>query len=1328
MKLSSSVFTFFQKLGKSLVLPIAILPVAGLALRLGQPDMFNIPVLASTGQIIFDNLASFFAIGIAIGFSIDGSGVAALSGMVAYLALTTVLKVLGEKHGVKLDMGVLAGVISGIIGGTCYNRFHKIKLPRCLGFFGGRRFVPIVSLFVAFITGYIFSYLWQPIQALIQMVGNWMVTSGGLGATVFGVINRLLLPFGGHHIINTICWFQFGDFTNAAGAVFHGDLNRFFAGDPTAGTFMTGFFPVMMFGLPGAALAMYLIAKKENKQTTGGLLFSVAFTAFLTGITEPIEFSFMFLAPVLYIFHALFTGAAMGICALLGYKTGFTFSGGCIDLLLSWGISTKPAFILILGPLFFLLYFVVFYFGCKLFKINPGKEETADDSESGKGAAAVAGDEYEIAGAKYIIACGGIENIQVVDNCATRLRMQINDISKIDEKAIRKAGASGVMKMGGNNLQIIVGTSVEFVADAMKNYMKSGKLPDFMAESAKTETADSTTAKAFELTVSSPVAGKALSLADVPDEAFAERMAGDGMAVQPEGDTFCAPISGRIQTLPKTCHAFVIKDIDAEVEVLVHVGIDTVNLKGEGFTALASVGDMVKAGTPIVKVDWNKVAPRAKSSISPVVITTVAKIAGINQLVQPGSQVAAGTSLYSAKNAGAQASKTDASAEEFVMDAEITDPNGIHVRPAAKLAKLLAGFAGELYLCKDEKRASIRNISELMNLGITEPARIQIVAKGTGAEAAAKTIADALKQGLDANAGAEAKAMSFVGQPTFDASKNAYSGLPASAGIGLAPLFAMPEDASEMEYKATASADAEKAALDKATQAAIQELQELSNNLRQEKQNNSAEVFEAHIEIIRASFDTACQMIADGRNACEAWKAVCGEQAAKLANAGNERLAGRAADYRDIEQRVLDKLNNKKTAVIYPEGTFILVAKNLTPGQMAALPKDRLSGVVLAEGSLTDHAAILARSFGIPTVVAAGDKVLALASGSPAIINGTSGFLEVNPDAAIQEKAEAAMAAIKQIREKEESGKFQAAVSADGKAIAVAANITGAEDAIAAVNNGADGVGLLRTELLVQNYAKAPTEDELYREFAAIAKAMNGREIIVRTYDIGGDKPVKFMPQDVEANPFLGIRGIRLCFEYPEVFRTQLRALLRAIRDEKLAAKIMFPMVSMPDEFIKAKGMVVEEAEKLQMAVPEIGMMIEVPSAVFLMDRFAEISDFFSIGTNDLAQYILAMDRKNPKLAKQADALDPAVLSAIWISVKCAHARGKKIGVCGNMASDPIGALVLFAMDVDELSVGCSLVGNIKEQIRQSTHADLKKQLELAMQCATAEDVRKLFS
>ncbi|MDH0645713.1 N-acetylglucosamine-specific PTS transporter subunit IIBC [Pseudomonas sp. GD03858] len=452
-----------QRLGRALMLPIAILPIAGLLLRLGDTDLLDIALVHDAGQAIFANLALIFAVGIAVGFARDNNGTAGLAGAIGYLVLVATLKVIDP----KIDMGMLAGIICGLLGGGLYNRFKDIQLPDYLAFFGGRRFVPIATGLSAVILGLLFGLIWPPIQHGINALGQLMLESGSIGAFFFGVLNRLLIITGLHHILNNLVWFVFGSFQAASGQVVTGDLARYFAGDPNAGQFMAGMFPMMIFGLPAACLAMYRHALPARRKLIGGVLLSMALTSALTGVTEPIEFAFMFLAPLLYLIHALLTGLSMAICDLLGIRLGFTFSGGAIDMALGWGRSSNGWLVFPVGVLYGLLYYFVFDFCIRRFDLKtPGREEQpteqANNAETPRGR-------------RYIDALGGADNLLGVDACTTRLRLVLADRSLAQDEALKKLGAMAVVRPGsGGSLQVVVGPMADALADEIRGELTHG--------------------------------------------------------------------------------------------------------------------------------------------------------------------------------------------------------------------------------------------------------------------------------------------------------------------------------------------------------------------------------------------------------------------------------------------------------------------------------------------------------------------------------------------------------------------------------------------------------------------------------------------------------------------------------------------------------------------------------------------------------------------------------------------------------------------------------------------------------------------------------------
>ncbi|WP_411735989.1 PTS transporter subunit EIIC [Paenibacillus sp. M2] len=480
-----------QKLGKSLMLPVATLPAAGILQGLGllnyEKDIplgpviggflnqYVVPFLNEGAGAIFGNLALIFAIGVAIGLA--GDAVAALSALIAYMVLTRILGAVPGVFGyipddVKLDMGVLGGIFAGLLAAYMYKKYHNIKLPDWLGFFSGKRFVPMVTAGSMLVLAILFGMVWSPIQDAIGAFGAWIVGFGGVGSMVFMIANRLLIPLGLHHVLNSIAWFQIGDYTNAAGEVVHGDLTRFFNGDPTAGMFMSGFFPIMMFALPAAALALIHTARPEKRKMVASIFIGAAVASFLTGITEPLEFSFMFAAPLLYVVHAILTGAAALIMYLLNVKLGFAFSAGLIDYLVNMKLSTNPLLMIPVGLAFAVVYYFLFRFMIIKFNLKtPGREDDAYDADAPTNASAVGAASADTKAGKVLAEIGGTDNIESIDACITRLRLVVRDDKAVNDQALKQLGASGVMRLGGGAVQVIFGTQSEILKDEIKKLM-----------------------------------------------------------------------------------------------------------------------------------------------------------------------------------------------------------------------------------------------------------------------------------------------------------------------------------------------------------------------------------------------------------------------------------------------------------------------------------------------------------------------------------------------------------------------------------------------------------------------------------------------------------------------------------------------------------------------------------------------------------------------------------------------------------------------------------------------------------------------------------------
>jgi PTS system N-acetylglucosamine-specific IIC component len=458
-------FTGFQQLGRALMLPIAVLPIAGLMLRLGQPDLLNWVAMAAAGKAVFANLGLLFAVGVAVGLARENHGAAGLAALVGYVVTMRAAETLLHAAPGSLDKpSIPVGLLSGIIAGVAYNRYSNISLPSYLSFFGGRRFIPIISGLLGLVLGVILGYAWPFLEGGMDSASHAILGAGPIGLFAYGVLNRILIVTGLHHILNNFAWFILGDYHGATG-----DLNRFFAGDPSAGAFMSGFFPVMMFGLPGACLAMYHTARPERRAGVAGLLLSLALTAFLTGVTEPVEFTFMFLAPVLYALHAVATGLAMVLMNALGVHLGFTFSAGLFDYVLNFTHAQRPLLLIPIGIAYFLLYYVVFRVCIVRLNLStPGRG--ADDTLAQASAPAALGTR----GRSFVDALGGAGNLTEVTACTSRLRLTLIDNRAIDESALARLGSRGLLRSVDTGLQVVLGPIADQVAGEIRDAIREG--------------------------------------------------------------------------------------------------------------------------------------------------------------------------------------------------------------------------------------------------------------------------------------------------------------------------------------------------------------------------------------------------------------------------------------------------------------------------------------------------------------------------------------------------------------------------------------------------------------------------------------------------------------------------------------------------------------------------------------------------------------------------------------------------------------------------------------------------------------------------------------
>lgn len=669
-------FGVLQRVGKALMLPVAILPAAGLLLGIGNmlvnPDFLQyVPalendvvqaianVLMNSGQIVFDNLSLLFAVGVAIGLS-GGEGVAGLAAIIGFLVMNVTMgTVIGVNDYVlsqgdfsyasvlgipTLQTGVFGGILVGILASSMYKRFFKIELPSYLGFFAGKRFVPIMTAVTSLILGLALTLVWPPIQHGLNYVSQSMIdTNKTLAAFIFGTIERSLIPFGLHHIFYSPFWYEFGTYVDKAGELVRGDQRIFMQQlrdgvEFTAGTFTTGKYPFMMFGLPAAALAIYHEAKPHNKKLVGGLMLSAALTSFLTGITEPLEFSFLFVAPLLFAVHAVFAGLSFMTMHILNVKIGMTFSGGFIDYVLFGIIPNRTAWWLVIpvGLALAVIYYFGFRFVIRKFNLmTPGREEdTGEDEDTNTEAVSKTGDDLP---RNILSALGGKENIAHLDACITRLRVEVKDKSGVDKTRLKKLGASGVLEVG-NNIQAIFGTRSDTIKSQIQDVI-SGKTPAPTPVAATPQPEEEQQAgEAGEAIIKedivSPVNGELVDITEVPDAVFSQKMTGDGFAFLSDDGKIASPVYGKVFNVFPSKHAIGIMS-DGGKEVLVHIGVNTVKLKGQGFTVLVEEGDLVAAGQPIMEVDLEYVKAHAPSVMSPVIFSNLPEGSSVT-LKKPG--------------------------------------------------------------------------------------------------------------------------------------------------------------------------------------------------------------------------------------------------------------------------------------------------------------------------------------------------------------------------------------------------------------------------------------------------------------------------------------------------------------------------------------------------------------------------------------------------------------------------------------------------------------------------------------------------------------------
>lgn len=816
-----------------------------------------------------------------------------------------------------------------------------------------------------------------------------------------------------------------------------------------------------------------------------------------------------------------------------------------------------------------------------------------------------------------------------------------------------------------------------------------------------------------------PLDGRTIAIENVPDPVFAQKLVGDGIAVDPTSQVLLAPCAGKITQLHSAHHAVTLTTDDGR-QVLLHIGLDTVQLKGQGFRPKVKTGDKVKAGQPLIEFDADYISAHAKSLITVMVVMTGAVKPVSNGFVRAGKDTLAEAVAEAEKISAAPVRGSRAESPSI----RIALPTGLHARPAAQLVAMAKAFMADVRIHKSGNSASAKSVVGVMGLEISCNDTIQLTAEGQDANRAIETLTDFLinLEEKSADAAPIVKAAARASQDP-----NVIAGIGVSPGLAIGRVHQIREQEFQIPETSRLTAVQENHELGLALAHAANELGTLREKVKAETDATRAAIFSAHLELLEDPdiLEGAWLLISKGKTAAYAWNRTIQEHAERLAHLNNELMAQRANDLRDVGQRVLRailKAGDAKAPIF--ESGVILIAENLTPSQTVQLDREKVLGFCTTQGGSTSHVAILARSLGIPGIAGIDAKALAIENGKEIILDAERGEVRLNPSAAEKKVIHEQQEALSAIRKAALAQAAQPAVMRDKRVIEIAANIGSLADAEEAVANGADGVGLLRSEFLFLERDTAPSEDEQHLIYQQIADKLGARPLIIRTLDVGGDKPLKYLPLEPEENPFLGIRGIRIGLLYENVLRTQLRAILRVKSQARM--HIMFPMIATLEDWHAAKRILEEERLKLNVERPQVGIMVEVPSVALMAEAFATEVDFFSVGTNDLTQYTLAMDRGHKDLAKQADALHPSVLKLIELTCNAAKGAGKWVGVCGGLAGDSKAVAILIGLGVKELSVSIPSVPLIKAQVRELNTTDALLAAKRAMACRTAREVRSL--
>lgn len=832
----------------------------------------------------------------------------------------------------------------------------------------------------------------------------------------------------------------------------------------------------------------------------------------------------------------------------------------------------------------------------------------------------------------------------------------------------------------------------------------------------------------ININVFAPLTGLVVPLEGVPDPVFSARMVGDGIAIDPVDGNLYSPIAGRVVLLHPAHHAITIENKDG-VQILMHIGIDSVQLKGKGFHPLVKQGDQVKIHQKLIEFDLDYVAQNCKSLISPILVVEPSNV-NLDKTCE--DQVCSGKDflLKVISSASLETMEIQIKDSKEVRSEAICifDPTGLHARPASVIVNVAKKYNSKIDLEYHGQRANAKSVVGIMGLEVLGNQEVYFIACGGDAEMAIDQLSKELNKQMELaydNIKSLIQDKNIAIPAEINNDPNVLVGVSASPGLAVGKILQLKSESLNIPEKGE-SQDKEEKKLEQAIHAAKEQLEVLHQQVQRQADSGKAAIFSAHKELMEDPdlLELVFSNMKKDYSAAKSWKMAIDIHAGRLEKLTNELLAARANDLKDVGDRVLRILLGVKTRKIQAFDNTILIAEQLSPSDTASLDRDKIIGFCTTTGGAVSHVAILARSLGIPAIAGIDGKALEITDGTQVILNGSKGQLRLNPN---QEQITEAKNFQQQQaiqRKKDLEMSLQPANTLDGKHIEVAANIGGISDAKEAVLLGCEGVGLLRSEFLFLERETAPTEEEQLQIYQEIADILDDRPLTIRTLDVGGDKPLAYLPFPEEENPFLGEKGLRFCLAHPELFKTQLRAILRVKSRGEL--RIMFPMVADIHEVRQAKKILEEERIKLGVPAISVGIMIEIPSAALIAESLAQEVDFFSIGTNDLTQYAMAMDRGHPKLAAHMDGLHPGVLRLIEFTVKGAKKHDKWVGVCGGIASDHEAVSILIGLGVDELSVSIPSIPSVKAKIRMQNTDQCKSLASQSLLLESAKKVRQL--